>query len=103
MLTQLVLARKISQLEWFAFLLFARMGVFSSILLGRALFQEFLVEIYICIESSRLNWIKMHQKQLHVQLYHGIVEALGNKESHGGAKIVLPSSFIGGPQAMAQL
>ncbi|OAV94892.1 hypothetical protein PTTG_26862 [Puccinia triticina 1-1 BBBD Race 1] len=95
--------RNVSQLELMDYLLFSREGQFSPILAGKTLFQELIVDMYACVESSRLNWFKHNQDALKVQMYAGLVEALGQNSEPTGQKIVLPSSFIGGPRAMNQL
>ena len=44
---------KVTNLEWFAYLLFTR-PTFSIILASGRLLQEFAVDMYVCIEHSRL-------------------------------------------------
>jgi hypothetical protein len=95
--------RHVSQCEWMAYLLFSRKGEFSAILAGGALHQEIVVDMYACIEHSRLSWVYNNQETLKVQMYSGLVEAFGKSGEPNGKKIVLPSSFIGGPRAMDQL
>jgi hypothetical protein len=84
-------------------LLFARRDTFSSILLGRALFQELLVDMYICVERSRLNWFKNNQDKLQIQIYNGIIESFEGQDGGSGKRIILPSTFIGGPRSLSQL
>ena len=57
------------------------------------------------IEAQRLAFIKYNQKQLRVELYSGLEDALLRGEHDGsscGKRIILPSSFTGGPRYMIQ-
>ncbi|MBW0491874.1 hypothetical protein O181_031589 [Austropuccinia psidii MF-1] len=58
----------ISQLEWYAYLLFNRNDVVSLPLRGKRLFQEFIVDLYLCIEQSRLRFIRSGPRAM-VQLF----------------------------------
>ena len=63
--------------------------------------------MYAKIEMGRLQYLKFHQGALRADLYQGIVDATEN-DTHSdaasiGKKIILPSSFTGGPRHMAQL
>ncbi|PWZ23284.1 ATP-dependent DNA helicase PIF1 [Zea mays] len=60
-----------------------RPGVFNPILHGKRLFQQFAVDTYIKIESSRLDFI------------HGDIRA-----EKIGKRTMLSTSFIGGPRDM---
>ncbi|MBW0507582.1 hypothetical protein O181_047297 [Austropuccinia psidii MF-1] len=70
---------KISQTEWYAYLLFDRPGMVFLPLHSKRLYQEFVVDLYICIESSRLRYIRSNQRQLKVDIYQGITETLENE------------------------
>jgi hypothetical protein len=93
----------ITQLEWMSYLLFRRQIFFSAILMGRALHQELVVDMYSCIEHSRLAWVYNNQQTLKVEMYSGLIESFNSTGEAGGKRIVLPSTFIGGPRAMDQL
>ncbi|XP_057760779.1 uncharacterized protein LOC130981179 [Arachis stenosperma] len=69
------------------------------------LFQQFLVDGHSMIESSRLNYIRLEQEKFICEMYKGIKEAVLSGEttsSSRGKRIVLPSSFTGGPRYMIQ-
>ncbi|XP_052111545.1 LOW QUALITY PROTEIN: uncharacterized protein LOC127742858 [Arachis duranensis] len=71
----------------------------------RRLFQQFLVDGFSMIESSRLNYIRLDQEKLRCEMYKGIKEAVLSGEttpSSRGKRIILPSSFTGGPRYMIQ-
>jgi hypothetical protein len=78
-----------------------RPGIFNPILHGKRLFQQFVVDTYIKIESNRLEYISKHQTELRAYLYQGLWDSLMDGEIRGaqtGKRNVLCKSFIGGPR-----
>ncbi|MBW0507075.1 hypothetical protein O181_046790 [Austropuccinia psidii MF-1] len=69
----------------------------------KQLYQEFVANLYICVESSRLRYTFSNQRQLKVEIYQGITEMLEAGGHIDGKNIILPSTFIGGPWSMLQL
>jgi hypothetical protein len=65
------------------------------------LFQQYLVDNYVRIESSRLLFLRNNQKQLRIEMYAGIGDDSDPRQI--GRTIVLPSSFTGGPRYMRQM
>ncbi|ONM27260.1 hypothetical protein ZEAMMB73_Zm00001d007637 [Zea mays] len=53
-----------------------RPGIFNPILHGKRLFQQFAVDTYIKIESSRLDFIRKNQDRLRADLYQGLVDSM---------------------------
>ncbi|XP_073120000.1 uncharacterized protein [Henckelia pumila] len=97
--------KNVSMREFFAYRLHDRNCDSSTILCSKRLFQQFVVDAYTMIESARLTYIKMHQKQLRCEIYKGLHEALLRGEtdaSRQGKRIILPSSFTGGARYMIQ-
>lgn len=75
----------------------------NLILLGGRLLKQFVVYIYIKIETSRLLFCRLNQKKIRSDLYQGIVDCVnaGKVEpSRVGKRVVLHASFIGGPRDM---
>ena len=73
----------------------------NLILFGGRLFQQFVVDIYIKIETSRLQFCEKNQSKIREDLYQGIVDCVNAGEVQSnrvGQRIVLPASFIGGPR-----
>ena len=66
------------------------------------LLQEYIVEMWLAAEHSKLRWIREHQADLRTELYTGILDALneGLDPAAVGRKIVLPSSFVSSPRFM---
>ncbi|XP_042958175.1 uncharacterized protein LOC122293757 [Carya illinoinensis] len=59
--------------------------------------------MYVKIETSRLDYFRSKQQHIRSELYQGIVDTitLGETDaSNVGKRIILPSSFIGGPRDM---
>ncbi|KNF01900.1 hypothetical protein PSTG_05017 [Puccinia striiformis f. sp. tritici PST-78] len=98
-----VAGRKVGSLEWFAFLLFQRPGHFSALLAGRSLLQELIVDMYVCVERSRLQFIRSNQDKLKASKYKSLVTSMDNGLPTEGRPVVLPSTFIGSPRGMQQL
>jgi hypothetical protein len=75
----------------------------NVILLGGRLLQQFAVDIYNKIETSRLQFCEHNQTRIRADLYQGIVDCVSAGEvqlSRVGRRVVLPASFIGGPRDM---
>ncbi|PWZ32213.1 60S ribosomal protein L2, mitochondrial [Zea mays] len=80
-----------------------RPGIFNPILHGKRLFQQFAVDTYIKIESSRLDFIRKNQDRLRADLYQGLVDSMLDGDIRAekvGKRTVLSPSFIGGPRDM---
>ncbi|CAH9094355.1 unnamed protein product [Cuscuta europaea] len=91
--------------EFIAYRLHERETYFSVLLRAKRSFQQFFVDAYTLIESSRLKYIRNHQKQLRCEMYKGLADALLRGDTHPathGKRIILPSSFTGGARYMIQ-
>ena len=62
-------------------------------------FQQWIVDMYTVVEQSRLNYLRFNQKQIRAELYNGLQDAMtsGDSTTNIGQRIILPSSFTGGP------
>nr|XP_042913564.1 uncharacterized protein LOC122273596 [Parasteatoda tepidariorum] len=79
---------------------------FSLLHSSGKLFQQFIVDVYVRTEGSRLNYLRLNQKDLRVELYQGLLDAL-QSEAHSnnvklGKLISLQSTFRGFPRSMQQ-
>ena len=54
-------------------------------LYGKRLFQQYVVDMYIKVETSRLDYIRNHQKQIRSDLYQGVVDSLQAGENRADA------------------
>ncbi|XP_031121063.1 uncharacterized protein LOC116024309 [Ipomoea triloba] len=105
--------KRISPEEYFSFYIHERVNENHTLLYSRRLFQQYLVDAYTMIESTRLIYIRTHQKALRCEAYQGLSDALtrgeldptglsdaltrGELDPTGrGKRIILPSSFTTG-------
>ncbi|XP_035838033.1 uncharacterized protein LOC110900453 [Helianthus annuus] len=75
----------------------------NVLLFGGRLLQQFVVDVYIKIETSRLEFCERNKAKIRADLYQGLVDCVNAGEVHAnivGKRIVLPASFIGGPRDM---
>uniref|UniRef100_A0A453CJP2 ATP-dependent DNA helicase n=1 Tax=Aegilops tauschii subsp. strangulata TaxID=200361 RepID=A0A453CJP2_AEGTS len=89
----------VSVRDYYCYKFQMRRGVFNTMLYGKRLFQQYVVDMYIKVESSRLDYIKKHQEQIRADLYQGVVDSLQageNRADEVGKRTIVPSSFIGG-------
>lgn len=79
-----------------------RPGIFNLILFGKWLFQQFVVDTYIKIESSCLDYIRNNHDSRRADLYLGLVDSLPTGEARADSvgKHTLSTTFIGGPRDM---
>ncbi|XP_021732611.1 uncharacterized protein LOC110699399 [Chenopodium quinoa] len=91
--------RYISPREYYAYKFQIRL---TNMLLrsGRS-FQQFVVDMYVKIENSRLDYLRNNQDIIRADLYQGILDSLTDGETDAskiGHLVVLPPSFIGCPR-----
>ncbi|CAH9100410.1 unnamed protein product [Cuscuta epithymum] len=97
--------QNVSIREFIAYRLHERGSEISTLLHAKRLFQQFVVDAYTLIESSRLRYIRNNQKQLRCEMYKGLTDALLRGDTNPatqGKRIILPSSFTGGARYMIQ-
>ncbi|CAI9279754.1 unnamed protein product [Lactuca saligna] len=61
---------------------------------------QYLVDVYTCIEESRLDYIVRHQSNLRSDCVSGLYDALSKGDRDAGSIgkwVFLPASFTGGP------
>ncbi|XP_070013913.1 uncharacterized protein [Nicotiana sylvestris] len=95
----------VSTREYLSYKIQERKDEVPSIVSARRLFQQFLVDGYTMMESSRLRFIRLHQKQLRAHFYNRLQDAVlhGDIEpSSQGQRVILSSSFTGGARYMLQ-
>ena len=104
-LLQRLANKRITQKQWIAYYLQIREAnrEKNPIHLAGKLFQQFIVDQYAKIEQNRLNFFRSNQQKIRAELYQGIQDAMAAGNGRIGRRIVLPSSFTGGPRAMVQL
>ncbi|GBO06639.1 hypothetical protein AVEN_148021-1 [Araneus ventricosus] len=96
---------RVTQLQFYAYRLSVRSG-FSLLHSSGKLFQQYVIDSYVKTEGSRLNYIRLNQKDLRVEFYRGLLDALTTRASNNnlrvGKLVIRPSSFQGSPRSMQQ-
>ncbi|KAD4586401.1 hypothetical protein E3N88_24002 [Mikania micrantha] len=88
---------------FYSYQLHDRLNVYTHLLRGGRLFQQYLVDSYICTEQSRLDYIRKNQNSLRTEFLRGIHDAVEQGDTRGsdiGKRTILPSTFTGGPRYM---
>ena len=78
----------------------------NPFILGRRLYQQWLVDNYVKIEKDRIQFCMDHQKLLKADTYQGVNDYLQNaaNDINGrvGKSLILPSTLIASPRHMQQ-
>ncbi|KAK9279906.1 hypothetical protein L1049_013590 [Liquidambar formosana] len=75
----------------------------NTLLLASRLLQQFVVDMYVKLETTRLDYYRRKQTTIRSELYQGIVDSVISAETKGcqvGKRMILPASFVGGPRDM---
>ncbi|KAJ0760860.1 putative DNA helicase [Helianthus annuus] len=95
--------KKLTMDRYYSYQIHDRHGIYALLLNGGCLFQQYLVDAYICIEQCRLEYISANQNLFRCEYLRGIHDALSMGDTEGqdvGRRTILPSSFTGGPRYM---
>jgi len=60
---------------------------FNVFLLGRRLFQQWLVDNYVKIEKDRIDYCKTHQKELRSETYQGLIDYIQNMANNLNGRV----------------
>lgn len=99
--------KRVSRAKYIKYKFALRDGEFNPFILGRRLFQQYLVDSYVKVERDRIEYCKSHQTQLRVASYNGLKNYLNNRTNTNenlrvGKTVILPSTFIGSPRYMLE-
>ena len=77
---------------------------FNNILWSTRLFQEYVCTMFYKIERQRLKYFRDHQKEVHAEKYHGIMDAIHNNDENLVSKnrVILPPSHYLSPRWYAK-
>lgn len=92
--------------EWLAFRIQSRAEEAQTLLCSRRLYQQFLVDGFIMVESERLNWLRKNQSKLRVSKYRSLNESdhqIQTQGSNKGKRVILPGTHVGSRRYMNQL
>ncbi|KAF8048405.1 hypothetical protein N665_2526s0001 [Sinapis alba] len=96
----------ISMREFFAYWIQVCEVGSHALLLSSRLLQQFMVDAYTMIERHRLRYIQKNQSNLRTLKFRKFVAAANDVHSDvaiEGNRIIIPSSFTGGPRYMHQM
>ena len=94
---------RVTQKDYYSFLLFSRGGIFNPLHHAGKLLQQFMVDSWLKIEMNRLNYIRQHQSELRLdaaQALEDYMVADDDESGPPGRRIVLAATFTGGPRYM---
>ena len=94
--------RKLTAMVYYRYHIMVRQQV-PVMLKAKWLFQQFLVDTYCKIETERLQFLRREQKSLRADCYQDLRDAMVDGDGdprNVGRRVILPSSFTGGPRYM---
>ena len=105
--SQAISRQEVTMLEYYAYRLHDRPGDFNTPLTGKRLPQAYEVDGYYCVEEFRIAFYHKpgFQKKYRSSPYNDLANSVSRGNTSGssvGQRIILPSSFTGGPQYMYQ-
>jgi hypothetical protein len=87
-------------MRFYAYMFQIREPISHILLVGR-LPQQFVIDMYVKIESNGLHFIRTHQEDIRADLYSRVMDLAAQAEHDAstiGRQVVLPSSFTGSPR-----
>lgn len=94
--------KKVSCIDFYAYHIMFRCINFNLLLRYRQLFHQFLVDMYVKVESERLRYLALNQQKLRSDSYIHLRDAVNNDANANpnnlGQMIILPSSFVNSPR-----
>ena len=96
---------RLKQRPYYRFRLHLRANEYPIIFKAKRLFQQYLVDTWAVCEQNKLDWIGDNQRKIRSDLYGGLEDALlgDDVDVRSTGRLILPSSFTGGPRYMAKL
>ncbi|XP_044312745.1 uncharacterized protein LOC123037188 [Drosophila rhopaloa] len=94
--------KKVSSMNFYAYRLMIRLDVDNHLLRYRRLFQQYCVDMYVEVETERLNFIRFNQSKLRSGEYIHMRDAIAT-EGHAasiGCLTILPATYVGSPRHM---
>nr|XP_027067427.1 uncharacterized protein LOC113693039 [Coffea arabica] len=93
----------VSMREYYAYRFQMREKNKPNILNTARAFQQYVVDMYVKIESQRLDFFRHRQQQIRTEQLQGVMDSVVEGQCRGskvGQRVILPASFIGGPRDM---
>jgi hypothetical protein len=100
-------SRRLTLCRFVAFRIHSRPGEPSILLHGGRLFTRYMVDMFASLDQSRLRFLEDNQPRIRAAHFSGLEDAIAedgdNADLHElGQRVILPSSYIGGPRHMTQ-
>lgn len=95
--------RRVSMNAFYTYQLHPKHGQYNLLFRTGRLFQQYVVGVYCCIEQNRMDFYRKHQNDIRGDFLSGLYDAVSRGDcdrSNVGSRIILPSSFTGGPRYM---
>lgn len=95
--------RKMTMNMFYSYQLHNRLNMYTLLLRGGRLFQQYMVDAYASIEQDRLNYLRYNQNALRNEFLQGIHDSVMCGDIKGkdiGKRTFLLSTFTGGPRHM---
>ncbi|XP_063931152.1 uncharacterized protein LOC135143203 [Zophobas morio] len=94
--------KKVSAMNFYSYRLMIRQGEVNHILMCQRLFHQFAVDLYVKIETERLTYIRLNQRQLRSKEYIHLRDAINadGNVNNVGRMTILPATYIGSPRHM---
>jgi hypothetical protein len=91
--------RTLTALDFYSYRLQVRKEDYNHIMKSRRLMQQYAVDQWAKIESSRMDWARSNQKTIRAEKYQGLYDAVVNGDLvNVGRKIILPPTVYGTPR-----
>lgn len=100
--THLPTNKSLSCVAFYSYRFMVRDTSNCNILMYRQLTNQLAADMYAKAESERLRYLNNNQSKLRSEQYAHLRDAIQNENNAGdiGRRVILPSSFIGGPRHM---
>ena len=97
--------KKVFANDFYAYSIMVHDDSFCTILKSGCLFQQFVVNMYIKVETERLRYIRLNQRRLRANDYVYLRDAMRNDANPAdvGRCTILPSSFSSSPRYMNEV
>jgi len=94
--------KKISAMNFYKYRIMIRENPENHLLRYGQLFNQFIVDAFVKIETERLRYIRCNQSKLRVENYIHLKDAFFHDEyiTNTGQKCILLSTYIGSPRHM---
>lgn len=99
---------QLSQTRYAAFCIQHRPNEAQTLLRAGHLFTCYIVDMWASADQNRLRYFCLNQSKIRAELYNGLEDVISHTDtgeydlSQLGQRVVLPSSYIGGPHNMMQ-